>query len=71
MGEFLVPVELYHKSLDEIQNSNKVLVTLYEFIVAIPSQLGDMNLSALSVKNCERHFHILFQNFLSVEYFLF
>ena len=69
MGEFLVPVELYHESLDEIQYSNEILVTLYGFIFAIPSQLGDMTLSALSVNNCERHFHILFQHFLSVNHF--
>ena len=69
MGEFLVPVELYHESLDEIQHSNKILVTLYGFIFAIHYQLGDKTLSALSVNNCERHFHILFQHFLSVNHF--
>ena len=71
MGEFLVSVELYHKSLDELHHSNKILDTLYGFIFSIPSQLGYKTLSALSVKNCERHFHILFQHFLSVNNFYF
>ena len=66
MGEFLVPVELYHESLDEIQHSNKVLVTLDGFIFSIPYQLGENTLSSLSVKSCECPFQVLFQYLLSV-----
>ena len=60
MGEFLVSVKLYHEFLDELQHFNKILVTLYGFIFDISSKLGDKTLSALSMNNCERHFHILF-----------
>ena len=48
MGEFLIPVELYHESVDDIQHSNKILVSLYGFIFDILSQLGDKTLVASS-----------------------
>ena len=69
VGEFLVSAELKHDSLDEIQYYNNVLVTIVGFIFSIPSQIGEKNLRALYVKNCECQFHILFQNFLSVSEF--
>ena len=71
MGEFLVSVEIYHESLDELHHSNKILVTLYGFIFAIPSLIGDKALSSLSVNNCECHFHILLHHLLSVNKCLF
>ena len=70
MGEFLFFVKLKHESLDELQYSNIVLVTLDGFISAILSKLGDNTLSALSVKNCEHPFQIIFQRLLSVNYLI-
>ena len=60
MGEFLVSVELKHESLDELQNYNNVLVSLNGFIFVTPSQLGKKTISALSVKDCEKPFQVLF-----------
>ena len=71
VGEFLISIRLKHESLDELQHSNNVLITLDVFIFAIPYQLVDKNLSALYLNNCEFPFQVLFQYFLSVNFILF
>ena len=71
MDKFLVTVELKHDSLDELQYFNYVFVALEVFIFDIPPQLDEEILSALSVKDCKHPFYILFQNFLSVNKFLY
>ena len=68
MGDFLVSDELKHDSLDVIQHSNNVLVTLNGLIFSIPSHICENTLSALFVKNYERTFKILF---ILCELFLF
>ena len=60
MDEFLVSIKLKHDSLDEIQHSNNLLVMLYGLIFDIPSSLGYKTIIAMYVKDCERHFHVLF-----------
>ena len=71
VGKFIFSIKLKHDSLDELQYSNNVLVTLDGFIFAIPYQIGENNLSALSVKDCERSFKFLFQNLLSINNFIY
>ena len=66
VGELLFPIELKHGSIDGLQHSNNVLVTLYGLIFYIPYQIGENTLGTLSMNNCERPFQVLFQNLISV-----
>ena len=65
MDELLVSVKPKHDSLDELQNSNNILVTINGFIFAITSHIVEKTLNALYVKNFKRPFQVLFKNFPS------
>ena len=70
VGEFLVSFKLKHDFLDEVYHSNNVLFMLNEFLFSIPPHLREKTISVMSVKNFECPFHILFQHFLYVNFFL-